>query len=296
MTRIPEKLTQLPIWTGPVKAVPLEGGLSNESWVAENDGEKFVVRFCEDVPVHHVERGHEIMASKAAFKAGLAPELVFHDKGVMVFRFIEARTYGVDDIRPNLGRLIDLIKAFHHDMPAHMSGPARLFDVFHYVRDYARTLEQGGSRFVDQLDRFKALARGMAAVQVPMHLVVTHNDLLPANFLDDGERIWLIDFEYTAFGTPAFDLANLSANAGFDAGEDARLLELYFGVPASEALKKSHSAMKCASALREAMWSMVSELHLDAPGANYDQYSNECLESFETALEQHQSKFGKLSG
>ena len=76
---------------------------------------------------------------------------------------------------------------------------------------------------------------------------------------DDGDRIRLIDCEYAGFNSPLFDLGGLAANNELDAGEERRMLERYFGTPSGEARLASYAAMKCASALREAMWSMVSE-------------------------------------
>ena len=294
MTKLPQKLIDLPVWTGPVTGGPLAGGLSNEGYIAQDDKGKYIVRFCHDIPVHHVMRDHEAMVSRAAFEAGYGPELVHDGPGVMVFRFIEAKTYGEEDIRPNLDRLVATIKGFHNDMARHVRGPARIFWVFHVIRDYARTLREGKSPFARRLDDFVDIGNGLETVQAPLPIVFTHNDFLPANFLDDGRKIWIIDFEYAGFATPMFDLANLAANALFSADEDAQLLALYFGAPPSPELVRSHAAMKCASALRETMWAMVSQLHLDAPGVDYSAYAAETLERFDRELDSFQSRYGKL--
>jgi len=143
--------------------------------------------------------------------------------------------------------------------------------------------------------RYLRLAEALEAVQVPLEIVFAHNDLLPANFIDDGERLWLIDFEYAAFSTPMFDLAGIAGNALFAADEDEALLAAYFAAPPSPGLIRSHAAMKCASLLREAMWSMVSEIHLDAPGVDYVAYTAENLERLEAALEDYQSRFGEIA-
>jgi thiamine kinase-like enzyme len=178
-------------------------------------------------------------------------------------------------------------------MARHVSGPGFMFWVFHVVRDYAATLRAGNSRMVGHLDSYLALAEELEAAQVALPIVFGHHDLLPANFLDDGERLWLIDFEYAGFSTPMFDLAGIASNAEFGTGEAEQLLELYFGAPPDRALRRSHAAMQCASLLREAMWSMVSELHLNAPGADYVGYTKDNLEFLSRALEHYRSDFGK---
>ena len=144
-----------------------------------------------------------------------------------------------------------------------------MFWVFHVIRDYARTLAMGDSRMTAELPRFLALADELERAQKPLPIVFGHNDLLPANFLDDGERLWLIDFEYAGFTTAMFDLAGIASNAEMSETEADSLLAAYFGAEADMGLRKAFAAMQCASLLREAMWSLVSELHLDAPGADY---------------------------
>jgi thiamine kinase-like enzyme len=87
-------------------------------------------------------------------------------------------------------------------MPRHVEGPGFMFWVFHVIRDYARTLAKGGSRMADRLSGWLELSDQLEAAQCPLPIVFGHNDLLPANFLDDGHRLWLIDFEYAGFSPP----------------------------------------------------------------------------------------------
>ena len=145
-----------------------------------------------------------------------------------------------------------------------------------------------------RLPEFLALNDALEAAQLPLPIIFGHNDLLPANFLDDGERLWLIDFEYAGFNTAMFDLAGAASNAEMTAEESEELLAEYFGDRPDENLKRSHAAMQCASLLREAMWSLVSELHLNAPGVDYAAYTAENLARLEAALESYQTTYGKL--
>jgi thiamine kinase-like enzyme len=240
-----------------------------------------------------VFRDREVMAAKAAHAAGLAPEIVHAEPGVMVSAFIEGRTYTAEAVRAAAPRIAALVRRFHMEMPRHVSGPAPMFWVFHVIRDYARTLRRGGSRMTSMLDGFLELAEELERAQAPLPIVFGHNDLLPANFIDDGKRLWLIDFEYAGFTTAMFDLAGLASNAGFSETEADALLAEYFGAPPSPALRRSHAAMQCASLLREAMWSMVSELHLDAPGADYPAYTQTNLAALDVALERYRSAYDK---
>ncbi len=290
-----DRLKALPLWSGPVEPDPLKGGLSNESFTVADAGTKYVVRFGENFPVHHVSRENEAMASKAAHDAGFAPELVYTAPGVMVFRFIEAKTYDDADVRANLERIAMFVRDYHNNMPRFVTGPGRLFWVFHVIRDYAATLKAGNSRMLEHVPGYLSLSDEFEKVQVPLPIVYGHSDLLPANFLDDGSRLWLIDYEYAGFGTAMFDLAGIASNALFSPEEDETLLSVYFGAKPDAALTQSLAAMKCASLLREAMWSMVSEIHLDAPGVDYVAYTAENLERLDGVLEHYRSTYGSAA-
>ena len=113
---------------------------------------------------------------------------------------------------PNSLRLADLLGRFHREMPREVSGPGYLFWVFHVLRDYARTLADAGHSPAE-MPRWLTLADELERAQVPLPIIFGHNDLLPANILDDGDRLWLIDFEYAGFSTAMFDLAGLTSNA-----------------------------------------------------------------------------------
>jgi thiamine kinase-like enzyme len=234
------------------------------------------------------------MAARAAHAAGFAPEVEYAAPGVMVSRFLDARTWTEADMRANPARIGRLLRDFHARMPAEVSGPGYMFWVFHVIRDYARTLATGDSRFAPGLDRLVAQAAGLEAAQMPLPVVFGHHDLLPGNFLDDGDRLWLIDFEYAGFGTAMFDLAGAASNAGMSDTEAAELLTACFGHAPDAPTRRAFDAMQCASLMREAMWAMVSELHLDAPGADYDAHAQDYLGRLGQALDRYQSDHGKI--
>ncbi|MEE8202204.1 MAG: phosphotransferase, partial [Alphaproteobacteria bacterium] len=149
-------------------------------------------------------------------------------------------------------------------------------------RGYANSLRDGGSRMTGELPRFLEINEALEAAVGPVEIVFGHNDLLAGNFIDDGERLWLVDWDYAGFNSPLFDLANLASNNQFDAAAEDRLLESYFETTADDAMRRRLAAMKCASLLRETMWSMVSEIHLDID-FDYVAYTTENLARFERA-------------
>ncbi len=288
-----KRIHSIPFWTSTISAEPLKGGLSNESFTVTQGDEKFVVRFGKDYPFHHVSRQREIMAARAAFDAGFAPEVVYSEPGVMISRFIDGRTYDGADVRANISRITQIVSKFHTQMPLCVSGAGYMFWVFHVIRDYARTLNEGKSRMSGHMAEYLELSQEMETAQQALPIVWGHHDFLPANFIDDGKRLWIIDFEYAGFSTPMFDLAGIASNAEFDTDQADELLELYFGQAPDDTIRKSHAAMQCASLLREAMWSMVSELHLDTPGVDYVAYTTENLNRLVIALDAYRTQFRK---
>lgn len=286
------KVRALAFWKGPISLVPLKGGVSNASFTVRDGTDIFVARVGDDYPAHHVFREAEVIASVAAFAAGLSPEMVYAEPGIMVVRFIAARTYTEADVRDNAQRCVEIIKCCHRDMPSRVSGRANFFWVFHVLRDYFSRLAAANHPHAASIPQWMNDLARLEAAQVPLPIIFGHHDLLPTNFMDDGTRLWLIDWEYGGFGTAMFDLANIASNNQFSQMAEHELLEQYFERAPDEALLRAFSAMKTASALREAVWGMVSEIHLAAPGVDYVAYARDYLARYEQVLATYNARFG----
>jgi thiamine kinase-like enzyme len=179
-------------------------------------------------------------------------------------------------------------------------GNVRLEPLHGGLSNAAFVVHDGTERYVarcggdnGELSRYVALADALEAQQVPLPIVFGHHDLLPGNFLDDGRRLWLIDWEYGGFGTAMFDLANLAANGSFTLADERLLLETYFGQPVGDEVQRAFDAMKVASALREAAWAMVSAIHLAVPGADYSAHAADYLARTGAALARYTERHGR---
>jgi thiamine kinase-like enzyme len=273
----------LPIWRSRVEPRPLKGGLTNTNFVVEDAGRKFVVRIGGDIQVHGVVRKSEVAASRAAYHAGIAPEVIYAEPGALVLAYVDGRTLTAEDVRNpnNINRIARLVQRCHREVPKHLRGPAILFWVFHALRDYAHTLgEAPGAHpaLPGLMEHAAELERAIG----PVELVFGHNDLLAANFIDDGKRLWLVDWEYAGFNSPLFDLGGLASNSEMRAEHREALLESYFGGPVTGELRRRFTAMTAASLLRETVWSMVSEIH-STLDIDYPAYTAENLARFEAA-------------
>ena len=285
MTSAYQRAATLPCWQNRVEPEPLGGGITNVNFVVEDAGQKYVARIGDDIQVHQVMRFNELAASRAAHAAGLSPEVIYAEPGALVLRFIEGRTLGPEDIRQGamLERILPLLQRCHREIPKFLRGPVLMFWMFHVVRDYGHTLREGNSRHCALLPDLLAKAERLEKQVGPIELVFGHNDLLAANFIDDGERLWLIDWDYAGFNSPLFDLGGLASNNELAPDDEDWLLETYFQQPISDTQRQRYQAMKCASLLRETMWSMVSEIHSELD-FDYAAYTQENLERFERAF------------
>lgn len=258
-----DRILKLPIWRGDVRIEPLGGGITNLNFVVQDATRRAVVRIGDDIPVHQILRFNELAASRAAHAAGVSPAVLHAEPGALVIDFIEGRTMTSADLRTPalLDQALDLIIRAHRDIPHHLRGPVLTFWVFHVIRDYAATLADMASPHLPLIPTLLEQAAMLEAAVGPIDLIFGHNDLLPGNFLHDGTRMWLIDWDYAGFNSPLFDLGGLAANNGLGAGQETHILARYFDGTPDGALIRRYLAMKAAAALRETLWSMVSELH-----------------------------------
>lgn len=280
------RIAKLPIWQGDITAEPLNGGITNVNYLVQDSSGKFVVRVGDDIPLHQVMRFNELAACKAAHAAGLSPAVVHSSDDLTVLDFIESRTLTEADVRhPDmLPRVLELVKSCHREVPKHLRGPSLVFWVFHVIRDYAATLSERNSTHRALIPDLVELGNQLELEAGPYDMVFGHNDLLCGNFLDDGKRLWLIDFDYAGFNSPLFDLGGLASNNGLSAKQEDWMLEAYFEAPLSAGLRHRYSAMKCASLMRETMWSMVSEITSEID-FDYAGYTHDNLARFYTAFD-----------
>ena len=251
----PERIVER-VWPGRAVTIePLGGGITNHNFKVELGGEAFVLRIGgKDTELLGIDRTAEHAASRIAAELGLAPEVVafLEPEGYLVTRYVDGEVGRLDV--PSVGAAL---RRLHH-------GPAlpRRFDAFHVVEAYRATAVERGVVVPPFYERASELARAIERRRRDAPLRPCHNDLLNANFIDDGERLWIVDWEYAGMGDPLFDLGNFAVNHALDADGERALLAAYGSDdPAALVL------MRFMSDFREAMWGVVqvaiSELDFD---------------------------------
>ena len=240
-----DRVVSLDFWSSEVTPEPLDGGITNTNFIVDDQDERFVVRVGDNIPLHGVMRFNEIAAARAAHAVGISPEIVYNANGIFIMRFIEGRTFSEKDVREqqNLERILHLIQACHNDIPKHFRGPALVFWPFHVCRNYILTAKDDNSRMMDFFPRFLDINEELEKSVGEIKLVFGHNDLLAANFIDDGKRLWLLDWDYAGYNTGLFDLANLSSNNELSSKQEDWILETYHQQPVTDRLRRRFAAM-----------------------------------------------------
>tara|TARA_Y100000590_G_C15546532_1_gene949199 strand:- start:42 stop:911 length:870 start_codon:yes stop_codon:yes gene_type:complete len=277
--KIESLIRSLPLWKENIKISKIDGGLTNQNFMVEENKKKFVVRMGEDIPEHLISRSNELIVSRAASAVGLSPGIAYHDKGILILEYIKSKTFTDEDVRKNIKSIIPLIKKIHYEIPKKLFGQSLIFWVFHVIRNYVNFLSKNESSHSKILFDLMKKSEILEKKSSPFDIVFGHNDLLPANFLDDGSRLWIIDWEYAGYNSPLFDLGGLSSNNNFSFDEEIYLLENYFEKKISDQILLKYNSLKCASLLRETMWSMVSEI-TSKIDFDYKNYTEENLIKF----------------
>src|SRR4051812_20192867 len=245
---------------------PLGGGITNHNFKVEfADGETVVVRAPgKDTELLGIDRQVESAAARMAASIGVGPEVIAFVAECLITRFIEGKPVPPEEMRrpENLARVATALRTIH-EAPIM---PGR-FDAFRIVEDYAATAAERGVDPPPDYEWAKGVADNIEGTRGPRPHVPSHNDLLNANFIDDGEHIRIVDWEYAGMGDRFFDLANFSVNHDLSEEQDRTVLEDYTGVEATGHDLASVRVMRFMSDFREAMWGVVqqgiSELEFD---------------------------------
>jgi thiamine kinase-like enzyme len=251
--------------------VQLEGGITNRNFRVNFGGTDYVVRLPgKRTQLLGIDREAECIANKAAAELGIAPKVaaLLTEPSALVTAFVSGREMRADELREP-----ETIAEVAHDLrQLHDSGTELPtgFDSFRLVEKYAEIGREHGSEPPDGYDEALKAAHAIerAIGGKPGHEPVpAHNDLLPANFLRDGNRMQLIDWEYAGMGDRWFDLGNFAVNNELEDDQEALLLEAYFGEPPDDGRRATLKLFRFMSDFREAMWGVVqagvSELEFD---------------------------------
>ena len=260
---------------GPLAAEPvaLGGGITNHNFRARFGEAEVVLRIAgSQTELLGIDRASEHVATQAAAKLGIAPAVLafIPEHSCLVTAFVPGVPLAETAVREPVAmvEIARALRAFHEHAPSLPTS----FEVPQIARDYVVLARERGAMLPGAAVDAVALAERIAAALTgPEHMVVPcHDDLLAANLLGDGKRVWLVDWEYAGMGDRYFDLGNLSINNGFGEDDDRALLAAYWDEPCTERRFAALRLMRVMSDVREGLWGTVqtaiSELDFDFAG------------------------------
>ena len=264
-----------------VAVTPLAGGITNQNYRVDIGQESFVLRVGgKGTHLLGIDREREYACTALAARIGVGAEVIYYYaselKQVLVTRFIMGTAIAPERAAEleTLRRIVAVLRLYHN-------GPAfpGIFSPFATIRDYHRLALEHGVSFPETLPRvFQLMASIEEALGTLQQLRPCHNDLLASNFIDDGNSIRIVDWEYAGMGDIFFDLGNFAVNQSLDEQQCELLLRLYFGEVCVKDRAHLH-LMRLVSDLRESFWGFlqlgISELDFD-----YHEYAHHHLTRF----------------
>lgn len=259
----------------------LTGGITNRNYKITADGDCFVLRLGgNDTQFLGIDRNIEYECSVLAWQVGIAPEPIafLEPEGYILARFISGKGLSAEEIGKdeNIRRVVESMKAYHR-----LDFFPGSFSPFRVAEEYTKISLGFDVKLPDKIDWYLERSREIeqAVHHEPLQARPCHNDLLNGNFIDDGTRIRILDWEYAGMGDIFFDLGNFAVQHEFNDQQDEILLKAYFGSP-TDSQRAHQKLMKIMSDLREAMWAQVqrgvSRLDFD-----YEGYGQKYFERFE---------------
>ncbi len=232
-------LNQVPLLKNRTSIAELYGGLTNRNLAVESDGKKYVARISSNSSsLLNINREDEYKNSIIAADAGIGATV--HDflpgQGLLLIGYINGKTFGAQDIADNLSRVAKAARTLHSAKPF-----VREFNMFALQKRYLDIVQSNKfiypERYLDYESHVAELKKALAVLDEGT--VPCNNDLLPGNFIDDGEKIWLIDYEYSGNNDACFELGNIWAEAFLDYDALVELIDAYYGTHRPEKIARA---------------------------------------------------------
>jgi thiamine kinase-like enzyme len=250
------------------------GGLTNRNYKITLGRQSYVLRLAGAGTGEYIDRKLEEHNARVAAAAGVGAELLFFapSDGTMLCRYVDSVTMSAEGFR-DLGRIERAARALRrmHDCETAF---ANRFDVFAQIDEYLALLRRNRARIPEGYDRLQQQAQSARAALAarPAALAPCHNDPLAENFLDTGERMVIVDWEYAGMNDPMWDLGDLSVEAGFAAEQETALLAAYFAGAAPPAAVGRMVLCKGLCDLVWTLWGLIQVMH-DNPVEDFWAYA-----------------------
>jgi thiamine kinase-like enzyme len=262
----------------------LTGGITNKNYKICTETECYVLRLGgNETQFLGIDRRIEYECSDLASQAGIAPRptAFLEPEGYILAEFISGKSIPAEEIgnEANIRRVVESLKAYHS-----LEYFPGFFSPFRVAEQYTRTARNFNVKLPDMIERYLETSREIEKAMYgrePLMSRPCHNDLLNGNFIDDGNRVRILDWEYAGMGDIFFDLGNFAIQHEFNDEQDERLLQAYFTTP-TDSQRAHQKLMKIMSDMREAMWAQV-QIGVSKLDFDYAGYRQKYFERFETS-------------
>lgn len=288
------KLHSLEFFKGNINLKLFEGFMTNESYFVSDDYNNYVVKIGGNKKHYGVLRSNEVNASKAGYRAGISPKVFYYDDSIIIFQYIDSNYLTTQRIREKetLKRIVSMIKTVQKKIVQYLESPDLSIGIFQMIKNKITILRENNSPYKNQLNNFIKDCEIFESKYKADEIVFAHNDFYFRNILDDGKKLWLVDWEFSGFNPPLLDLANLSKNNDFNEEEDNFILEEYFGNTVQELSKHQFQELKCASILKSVLWGMISEIFSEKI-FDYKSFTEKTYDRYKEQLDYFKSMYVK---
>ncbi|WP_440996085.1 phosphotransferase [Arhodomonas sp. SL1] len=237
------------------------GGMTNLVYRLNDNGESLVLRIPGEGTEAYIDRSVEAHNTRAAARAGVGAEVLHFDEsdGLMLMRNLD----GCRTMSPEAFQAEDAAADRAGEVLARMHNSGEefrfRFELFAMIDEYLRVLSGLDTELPEGYHDVMEEARGMreALDAQPATLAPCHCDPLCENFLDDGTRMWVVDWEYSGMNDPLWDVGDFAVEAGLSPAQDERLIRAYLGRDPSEAEWGRMVLYKAASDLLWTLWGLI---------------------------------------
>lgn len=269
MSIIEEVVAKLDDWKGKdISIQHLSGGLTNTNYKVTVDGTPFFIRVPgEGTELLAIDRNNEHHSARVAAQAGIGPKVLHHlpEYDVMILEFLNGKTMSKDSLNESgmPTRMAQSIKRLHAGERLILD-----FNMFRLTEYYLSLCKERNIKipdgYLERMSLVDEIERAMAVK--PLAAVPCNNDLLAENYIDDGDQLWLIDYEYSGNNDPTFELGNTCQEMQFNDEQIAEVCAAYFGDASADKIAR----MKLNMIMSDVGWGLWAAIQANISTIEFD--------------------------
>jgi len=245
--------------------------MTNKNYRVQVDGISYFLRIPgKATELLSINRENEHFNTVAASQAGVSPKILYYlePESVMVLQYLDAKTMSVPSLQS-----ADALRKIARSLRMLHAGPTFMndFNMFRLREFYMNVVKERGVRIPEDYDQYGWVADRIekALTVQPSPLVPCHNDLLAENFMDDGEFMWIIDYELSGNNDCCFELGNICVEMEYSPAQAELLCKEYFG----KVSRSKIARMRLYSIMSDLGWTLWGSIQNKVSDIDFDFWS-----------------------